>query len=152
MNFHDEPSPFLWWESSLWWVLALAVSAGLGAGYRLLWGPRQPGDVLRPEPTHGVGRLPQALEAVAWGVMSLSVVGPMVFIASWLVAKDSLVSHCEVMEGRPSSSFVLPLHWLGLALVTVVGGKAYLRRSRQGPRDARDVLCLPGGGSNDEPV
>ncbi|NVJ13432.1 hypothetical protein HV826_04580 [Myxococcus sp. AM010] len=139
MNFYDEPSPFLWWESNLWWVLALAMSAGLGVWCWLMWGSRQPGDVLRVAPAPGVGRLRRGLDAVAWAVMAAAFMGPMAFVTSWLVATDSLVPHDEVMEGRPSFSFFIRLPWFGLALVTLVGGIAYARRTRA-PRDMRDVL------------
>ncbi|QDE86283.1 hypothetical protein BHS07_34745 [Myxococcus xanthus] len=139
MNFYDEPSPFLWWESNLWWVLVLAMSAGLGVWYWLLWGPRQAGDVLRAAPASGVGRLPQVLDSVAWVVMAAAFMGPMAFVTSWLVATDSLVPHCEVVAGQSSFSFFIRWPWLGLTLVALVGGIAHARRS-QSPRDARDVL------------
>ncbi|WP_434347198.1 hypothetical protein ACN6A1_02635 [Myxococcus virescens] len=139
MNFYDEPSPFLWWESNLWWVLALAMSAGLGVWYWLLWGPRQPGDVLTVAPAPVIGRLRRVLDAVAWAVMATAFIGPMVFVTAGMVATDSLVPHCVVMEGQPSFSYFIRWPWFGLALVALVGGIAYARRA-QSPRDARDVL------------
>ncbi|MFP2956678.1 hypothetical protein ACLEPN_02305 [Myxococcus sp. 1LA] len=142
MNFHDEPSPFLWWDSNLWWVVALAVSVGLGAMYWLLWGPRQPGDVLRAAPASGVDRLRRGADVAAWVAVAAAILGPMAFVTSWLVATDSLVHHCDVMKGHPSFSYFIRPQWFGLALVAFVGSIVYARGARR-PRDARDVLCIP---------
>ncbi|WP_253816026.1 hypothetical protein [Myxococcus xanthus] len=63
----------------------------------------------------------------------------MAFVTAGMVATDSLVPHCEVVEGQPSFSYFIRWPWFGLALVALVGGIAYARRA-QSPRDARDVL------------
>ncbi|WP_426755401.1 hypothetical protein [Myxococcus sp. Y35] len=138
MNFYDEPSPSLLWESSLGWVLALAMSVGLAVGYWLLWGPRQPGDGLLRGPSPVAGRLMRWGDSLAWISMAVAIMGPMVFIGSWLLAALSLEHSCIVMEGHPSYSYS-PFPWFFAALGIVVGGGVYAHRARK-VRDARDVL------------
>ncbi|AKQ63107.1 hypothetical protein A176_000019 [Myxococcus hansupus] len=139
MNFHDAPSPVLWWESNLWWVLACAMSVGPVVGSWLLWSPRQSGDGLLKAAVPGARRVPGWVDSAAWALMAGALMGPMLFVASWLMAELSLEPLCEVVAGGLPPFSYSPLPWFFAALGACVGGGVYVWRIRR-PRDARDVL------------
>ncbi len=140
MNFYDAPSPFLWWESNLWWVLACAMTVGLVVGSWLLWSPRQSGDGLLRAAVPGARRIHRWVDSAAWTLMAGALMGPMLFVTSRLMAELSLVPLCEVVTESNSPLFAYsPLPWFFAALGVIVGGGVYVWRMRC-PRDARDVL------------